>query len=155
MPKDLEAKKAQAYSLFFSFETPTQIIKKVKVSSTTLNTWVQKWKVERSKVTTALIEEARDRNQKDILDIFHLGLPLIKSSLAARIKEDKPLDIKEAQQVTQILMDFDKLQRLEIGKPTEIHSWLKPASIDDLKKALERDEFIDVTELQNQPKSHS
>ena len=152
MPKDLAAEKAIAYSLYFSFVPHAKILKKVNIASKTLTGWITKWKPERALVVSALIEEARDRNQTEIMDIFGLGVPLIKKSLVERANSDKPLDMKECQQLTQILMEFDKLQRLEIGKPTEIHSWLKPASIDDLKKALEHDEFIDVTELQNQPK---
>lgn len=141
----LDEKKARAKLLFFEYKTADQIAKFLDLNIRTIYRWVLQWRDERDLQTTSIIKNVRDTNKIEISNLFKYGLPLITHALKERAKSDRPLSMRESKDLTDILMSFDKLQRLEAGKATDItENRTKPITIADLKKAVLQDKFIDI-----------
>jgi hypothetical protein len=141
----LDEKKARAKLLFFDYQTVEQIADFLSLSKQSVYRWSKNWLEERELQTTAIIQNVRDSNKIEINNLFKFGLPLISNSLKERAKLNRPLSMRESKDLTDILTSFDKLQRLEAGKATDItEARLGPVTIEDLRKAVLEDKFIDI-----------
>ena len=141
--RDLSKEKDEAKALYFQYKTGKEIGEALGVNPITVYRWSEEWKEEREAVKDGLIEDIQAKNHHIISDIFNFSLPMIRDSIIARVNEGKPLKVFEMNVLTDILTKFDKLLRLEAGKPTDI-TQVKPISIHDLKEALEKDKFVEV-----------
>ena len=142
MPQKTTDKKDKAKLMYMRFCPLDEITHATGYNKRSLQRWASNgWKRERELYVNALIEDLMAAKSKEIAEIFAVGLPLIKRSLQWRAKGEQ-LNIKEALMVTDILTAFDKLMRLEHGKPTEITQNIKPVTIDELRNAIKKDEFM-------------
>lgn len=136
----------QARTLFFiHYLTVTEISRRLSIPRRTVDNWVkrEKWRETRQKELAEYTQDVRDQNLEAIHELFRLGLPMIKGALIHRA-EGEPLSMREASDLSQVLLSFDKLMRLETGQATERVEALAPITIEDLKAALEKDAFIEL-----------
>lgn len=145
----IEKKKEKAIAkvLFFEFKSPKQILEQLDIAPNTLSGWSKEWKSERQEQTQAIVRMVREKNAQDISELFNVGIPLIKRALESRATEGQtPLTIPEAKMVTDIMCSFDKIQRLEVGSPTDIKETkeIHHVTIEDLRQAVLKDEFIEI-----------
>lgn len=135
--------KDKARFLFFAYYDKEDIVRRTGTARAVVDRWCTEWSWERKSMTTDLITSVKDQNHASIARLFQVGVPLIHNSLVARAKEGKPLTLHESKAVTDILMSFDKMQRLESIQPTDIQT-VRAVTIDDLKKAVLEDDFLDI-----------
>lgn len=142
----------QAKMLYLQYCEPLEIAKRLDLPVEKIRDYVHKgqgwdrtpWKELRLAQTREILREVKEGSRVRVANIFKLGLPLIEKALKERIKSDKPLTIKEAKEVTDILFSFDKIERLEENKPTEIVEAQKNVSLEELRRVVLSDPFVDI-----------
>lgn len=157
---DFKQKYFIAKSLYMQGMSINEIQKQTGIPPKTLDKWrlgmnahgdYTSWAEQKAK---AIADNAKDlmlSNKAKLVDIFTLGCDLIKRSLVARAMEEKPLDMKEARLVSEIITSLDKLNRLDSGKPTEIIEEAKPISLNELRDAVLKDKFINIIDVEAIP----
>lgn len=142
----------QARMLFFQYQDASTIAKKLDIPYERLKNWIYRgtgydkksWNAERAEQTKDILSTVKERNRVVISNIFKIGLPLIEKAVKDRANQEHPLTISEAKLLTDILMSFDKIERLEENKPTEIFDNQKNVSLEELRRAVLSDPFIDI-----------
>lgn len=151
-------KKARAKFLYMQHWALPAIADDTGLSVRTISSWVdgkggrEGWRKEREKAFATLITDARDRSRNDVVEIVTLGTKILKTSLKRQLDhleggEKRMLETKELMDLSAIITNLDKLQRLDAGKPTEIQEHnvgYHPISIEDLRKAVDGDPFLDL-----------
>jgi hypothetical protein len=159
----------KARELFFKHYPLGQISKVTKIDVKTLerwaygnkttkpeNTWIHQRKTREAELCDALVED----NVYHLQNLFRVSLPLLTDAVSARAKEHygvpdehrpgefkvapKPMTMKEAKELTEIVTSLDRLFRLETKKPTSLMGFV-PVSLEDLKNAIKGDAFLDIT----------
>lgn len=161
----------QARLMYFQGLPVSQISKDTGIPNKTLKTWIhgdqrkelsdaQKlgtWKRQRE-LGCAALTEAYIEGKKQILPVvLRNGLNLIDNGFRERLSriENEPITIAEAKQIADIIGALDKIIRLDAGDPTEITESTRrtiPATLEDLKRALEKDPFIETITLRDEIK---
>lgn len=113
------------------------------------------WKARRMAREKELVEAVTEDNLYHLQKLFSISLPLLTDAVATRAKEHygdpakgvkaKPMSMKEAKMLTEIVTDLDHLFRLETKQPTELKANQVTVSIEDLRAALKKDLFLDLT----------
>lgn len=116
------------------------------------------WQEQREIIYQEQLEDSLATRKEILAEIGGLSLHMIRDALKARYdKRDgekrKPLSLPEAALVTKILTDFDKIQRLDEGKPTSI-SEHQEVTLTDLKSAMDKDLFLDLVPLNSDSKRY-
>lgn len=141
---------------------PTQeIADKLGCSYSTVAGWIgsrKGWREEREHLVNEFLRETRQRHANKLGNCIGLGVDLIEQALKARkekLGEDGkpvPLSMREAATVSEILTQFDKILRLEYGKPTEITTaQASPVTIEQLREYIVQDPFLRLAERANPP----
>jgi len=139
--------------LFFRHIPNSQIAKKVGVRADTIAKWSKEpednWIEERRQFEKELVESYIGTKKTVLPTILNCGLDLILNSFRDRLSDGNPLSLNEARIVSGVITDLDKIIRLDAGDPTEISEVKRtiPTTMEELKKAIRRDPFIDVIEL--------
>lgn len=113
------------------------------------------WATSRDDVLAFNIQESQANRQGILMDITKVSLTMVHEALQARSAtldkngERKPLTLMEAKMVSDIVCQFDKLQRLDIGLPTEISKANFSCTVEDLKSAIQKDQFLDLIPLKD------
>ncbi|MBR9701045.1 hypothetical protein GOV11_04225 [Candidatus Woesearchaeota archaeon] len=142
---DDSPQKLRAKIMYFEYKGAGEIHTAVGVTFRSVNRWMVEWREERAAQTNALVNAIRDKNTMAISDLFSSGVPMLIECLKKIGERVEPLTLKEAKDLTDILCAFDKIQRLDVGKPTEIIQDSKNEfSIEELKKAVMEDPFIEI-----------
>lgn len=155
--------KSDAKILYLEGKPFTKICELTGVPLNTLKRWIyvgasdeRPWKELLQEHTNEIVDEIYLRTKTNTARIFEVGIPLIYNSIVYRAKKKgpdgapQPLSIKEARELTEILTAFDKLRRLDANQPTSIEETRQhfvPVTIDELRAAVIKDEFIDLIPL--------
>ena len=143
----------QAKILYMQYMEPPDIAKKLNMEITTISNYVYRgvgydktpWRELRIQQTKDLLQNVKEHNKVRITNIFKLGLPLIEKALKERAKSEEPMTIDEAKKITDIIVCFDKLERLDDNKPTEIvEGNVKNVTLEELRRKVLSDPFADV-----------
>jgi hypothetical protein len=158
-PDDRRKQKRDAKTMYLDGVPLDKIVERTGVMRETLEYWIYKderWKDLFDEQTKHMVEFVYGKNKRVISRISEVGTTLIYNSLVQRAQERDgqgrpvPLSIKEARSVTEIITAFDKLRRLDAGDPTDItegrHQYA-PLTIEELTKAIQKDQFIDLIPL--------
>ncbi len=97
--------------------------------------------------TKELLKDVKEHNKVRITNIFKLGLPLIERALKDRAQSELPISIDEAKKITDIIICFDKLERLDENRPTDIVDNKSITSIEELRKAVLSDPGLNQAHL--------
>lgn len=154
---------AKARQLYFQHYSLSQISRLVQIPEETLskkvyggkntkteNTWLHQRKTREAELVETLVDD----NVYHLQQLFRVSLPLLTDAISTRAKEHygdptkgvkaKPMSVKEAKDLTEIVTSLDRLFRLETKKPTQLFGFV-PVSLDDLKKAVQGDVFLDIS----------
>lgn len=154
-----EGQKLKARELYLRYRTPKQIAKELDIPEMKVNNWIygsrdssENWKRERDELAKEVISETLDRysvRRKQYLpQILETSLALVLNAVQTRAKDmdASPVTLKEAEVISNLITNLDKLNRLDAGEATDIIQEKKATiTIEDLKKAVEKDYFLEVT----------
>lgn len=125
----------------------TQLAKEYNLVPQSLNWYINhhKWNEERRLARAELFQAFSDTKKAAFTGIYMDGTTLLKKAVQDALKEyDRVETIKErlsiAKEISQVIKELDKIQRLDDGAPTEIKEE-RPFSITELKKELNKDPF--------------
>lgn len=103
------------------------------------------WKPEREKINTEIMEVMASEKAADLVEITAYGLSFLKQSLKKLVEkasvEPSPGLLKT---ISTIVFEINKIKALDEGKPTEILSELRPASIVEMRELLKNDPFMQI-----------
>ena len=103
------------------------------------------WETERDLLWSETLDGIKKHKVEILQEIVGVSLEMIRSSLKNMAAEGEPLKLKDVHMLTEIITNFDKIQRLDDGKPTDIHKDVT-LSIEDIRDAIEKDKFTDLYE---------
>lgn len=153
-----------AKSLYLRGMSFNEIVRNTSIPPKTLEKWRLgmachgdhiTWAEEKAKAIADTAREQALNSRADLVDIFAIGCDLIKKSLQHRAKQDEPLDMREAKLLSEIITSLDKMNRLEVGKPTEIIEDAKPISLQELRDAVLKDKFASIIDAEATPVDNS
>lgn len=155
--------KAQCRKLFFEHYSVPQIARQMGIGEANINRWAygnastkpeNTWSYQRKQREKELCDTIVEDNIYHIQKLMRVSLPLLTDGVTARARSHygddqkgvkaKPLTMKEMKDLTEIISQLDKLFRLDTRKPTELFGFV-PVSLDQLKDAIKKDLFLDVT----------
>lgn len=154
MAKAPEDVKAAAKVMYYQGRPQTEIAEELELTTVCISRWANKknrdgvsWKTDRIAYLERQREEFQEKKTVFLREITGVSLSMILDSVKARATEDKPLTLNEAEQLARIVTSFDKIQKLDAGKPTDIKEEreVKAVTLEDLRNALEKDSFIELT----------
>lgn len=156
---DARKAKRQAKLLYLDGVAVGDIATRTQLDVDLLEFWIYKgtaddprWKDEFDARTARMVDAVYDRSRRNIAKVWEIGVPLIFNSLASRARAGTPLSLKEAKAVTEILTSFDKLRRADagagVGGDGDDRPSFAPATIDELRDAVLKDEFLGLIPLQ-------
>ena len=142
----------RARLFYFQYVPVEEISKRLEVPAKTISIWARKykWDLERKGQLAEVLNDTKDQGQKTLAHISKVSLALIYKSLASRAEQQDALTLREAQIVTDIVTKLDRIARLDAGNPTDIiedSRHVAPITINELRKIVAKDEFIDVIPL--------
>lgn len=150
-----EVRKDMAFVSYMRGASNEEIRKELGLeTSGMVSVWAKEygWKEERERIRKEIIQHSLDKynaKRKEILPtILGASYELILGALQHRAKqaqEGEPVKLSEAKAIAEIVGNLDKLHRLDNNEATDIvEERAKTITIEDLKKAVKRDYFIDV-----------
>jgi hypothetical protein len=98
----------------------------------------------------AIIETIKNENVEPIARIYRIGMNIIHNALVARVKDQqagKPVTTREASEIANILLGFDKLIRLNQGMATDIVEINRPMSLKEIREAFLQDPFFEIKDV--------
>lgn len=138
-------KLAQAKEMYLQYKNAPEISEVTGINPRTIHYYQQNsWKMERDMAKREFFEAIASNKREILLDITNKSLSIIDAALTDLIKQ--PITLKEAKIVSEIFERIDKIIKLDEGKPTEIHTSIKPSTIIELKKRLSNDPFLQLEE---------
>lgn len=145
MKKSHQGQKQLCKELYFKYRSVDEIALQTGVNLSTLLSWVHgrtkndpsSWRHERDTERMEVLKESFSRRMYKIEDICNLTIDFIHSSIKkrteARDKHNKeiPFSMRESRAAMDIVMDMEKLRRLEEGTPTDIMGVTASVSVQD------------------------
>lgn len=154
-------KKEAAYKRFMEFEAAKSIARDLNISYDALKYYTKpggKWRRDRDMARLDLLEKVTAGKRHEMLSMADSCQTIVKRCLDRLAKQEEAPTIRDAKAVTQILVELDKILRLDENKPTEITEE-RPITTVEVKKKLALDPFsediIDVEEIKELPASDS
>lgn len=156
---------AKAYQDYMNYDSIAVISKRYGIPPHTLSyKSFQKykglsWKQERDRMEDKVLAEMVKEKREDLAKIFGLTSKLILRVLARFEHRDVPRTVEEATKLSQILMNCDKVWRLQRELPTDIVG-TKELTVTELKDVIkeinELDPFMDykVDGNEDEPVTH-
>ena len=158
--------KKEAKRLYFNHWGAKEISEWLDVNYETVRKWIAryKWVSERNDIVKTEVQELAQRRSHQINTVMRDGFDAIIDSV--KQAKAKGVSIEEAEKISKMLSNVDKLYRLQIGKPTEIREERSikvehhMGTKENIMKALQDDPFIetdfkDVNETKKTNKSES
>jgi hypothetical protein len=108
------------------------------------------WNEERRLMRAELFQAFSDSKKAAFTGIYMDGTALLRKAVADALKEyEKVNDLNErlkiAKEISQVIKELDKIQRLDDGTPTEIKEE-RPFSIIELREKVSADPFFEEIE---------
>ena len=98
------------------------------------------WTPVRESMRAETFTEFMDTKRESFVKMSKTSMSIIKSALQDLATRDVPPSMREAQMAVNVLVELDKITRLDDGNPTEITAE-KPVSIESVKKKLALNPF--------------
>lgn len=136
--------------MFFEYREDSEIMRHLRVPKGTFAKWKMVWKHERDELSRKQLQATADRHEEMIDRTIAVGIPIIHNQLHKIANSDKDLTVKDLKDITDIMMSFDKLKRLDAGQATDIVQEIKPITVEQLREAVLEDKFIDVIPLKKE-----
>lgn len=137
--------------LYFRCMSIDAIAEKTGVDKEEIRTLIaaNRWKQLREQNVKELVADIKVARKLAIPEAIECGMNLILNALRHRVSTGEILSIYDAKIVSSIISDIDKLARLDAGEPTSISevNRIIPTTLEELKKIVARDPFIDTIEL--------
>lgn len=113
--------KARAKELYFSYHSHNEISQQLAIQSSQLSEWrkVGGWDIEREHLERGLIEDSFGARRLSIARICKLSIDQLERSLKHISDRSQPASLAEAEKISIIVSNLDKILRLDMGKSTE------------------------------------
>ena len=149
LPEEVQAEIKQKYLEGFS---ALQLAAEHNLVRQSLSWYIRKhnWDEERRLMRADIFQRFSDNKKAAFTSIYLDGTALLKRAVsdAASEYDQGNLSIKDklilAKQVSEVIKELDKIQRLDDGMPTEIREE-RPFSVEALKGKLKKDPFYEET----------
>jgi len=142
--------KEEAKALYFKYWTPREIATFLQQNYETVRKWVTRydWHKEREAQTLTEVQNNVMRRSNQMNRVMTDGL----ETIAQFVEQTKQGHVtgEDAERISKMLANIDKLYRLQTGKPTEIKEERKYTvnteikSKEDMIKAITEDPFIEA-----------
>jgi hypothetical protein len=111
----------RAKNLYFQYRSLNQIAQDLGVSTAQLSRWRRdgEWLAERENAERGLIEDGFSQRKLTIARIMNATTDQIERALTHITKRTEPPTLAEAEKLSFILSNLDKVARLDAGKATE------------------------------------
>lgn len=134
-----EAQRELARNLYMSYQSRDEIVEKSGMSMSSLKYYIHKsWYKEREASKYQMVQALSDSKKKVLTSIVSDGLELVARSMKEWVRSGKVLTPKEADSISKIITDADKISKLDEGSPTDILGEIKPATYVEIREARER-----------------
>lgn len=144
---------------YLNYIPVSKIAREHGVSRTTLQYHATThWNPVRESMRAETFGEFMDTKRESFVKMSKTSMSIIKSALEELSNRDVPPTMREAQMAVNVLVELDKITRLDDGAPTEITAE-KPLSLEAVKKKIALDPFskeiekieeIAFTEVENE-----
>jgi len=144
--------KEEAKRLYFNYWSPREISDFLQQNYETVRKWVTRydWYKEREATIKDELSDLANRRAHQMNKVMTDGLDAMIEAVANAKKGATTID--DAEKISKMIANIDKLYRLQTGKPTEIKEERKYTSVEhkalgtkeSLLKALKDDPFMDV-----------
>lgn len=150
-----------ARRLYLQFYPYAYISRLIGVSAATVGQWSQKddWEACRKEAEKEFYETVLQQRMMQITRMGRTAIDLVQRSLDGyyHSQDTRPLGLKEAETISRIFSNLDKVFRLTTNQPTQIVENRDggrkiPRTADELKEALRADPFIETTSTKPDPK---
>ncbi len=118
---ELAQLRARAKELYFSYTPHNDIAKELGVSAATVADWRKKetWDVTRDGIERGILEDAFGARRMTLSRITKLSTELLENALKKLANRVEPPTLAEAEKLSIIVGNLDKILRLDMGKATE------------------------------------
>lgn len=118
---ELSELRTRAKELYFSYMPFNDIAKELGVSAATVADWRKKegWDVERDGIERGIIEDAFGARRMTLSRITKMTTELLEKSLKRLSDRTEPPTLAEAEKLSVIIGNLDKILRLDMGKATD------------------------------------
>lgn len=137
-----EATLESAKTLYMGYTTLSEITKQSKVPRSALLYYIPKWREERERMKSEVIDALTDSKRDLMYSIAKSGLEILNKSMIELSKSTRTLTPREMTGIAAIIDNLDKITKLDEGKPTQITGELKPANVIEMRKLLLNDPFL-------------
>jgi len=139
---------------YLNYVPVSKIAREHGVSRTTLQYHATThWVPVRESMRAETFGEFMDTKRESFVKMSKTSMSIIKAALEELSNRDVPPTMREAQMAVNVLVELDKITRLDDGAPTEITAE-KPLSIEAVKKKIRLDPFsaeaVEFKEVENE-----
>lgn len=150
-----ESELEKARIMYMNYVPVSEIASKLGIPRTTVQYHVTtKWKSERVLRSTEIASEFSEAKISMMNSTFSTSFKALAEWVRLKASNIECLRAHEAKTMMQIITDMDKIQRLDVGSPTDIISETVPQDIIEVrKKILQHDPFLidaDYREITNE-----
>jgi hypothetical protein len=117
----LADQQAKAKELYFQYSSLHEISKQLSVSIAQLSRWRKEggWLIERESLERGIIEDGFSRRKLTVARIMNVTTEQLERALKFISERQAPPTLPEAEKLSMILSNLDKIGRLDTGKATE------------------------------------
>lgn len=148
---------ARAKDLYFSYTPFNDIAKQLGVSSATVADWrkVGGWDVTREGIERGILEDAFGARRMTLSRITKMSTDLLEAALRRLSDRVEPPTLAEAEKLSVIVGNLDKILRLDMGKATDnvaVQTTVQH-SVEEIRARLQADPVIGYAiEMAGQPR---
>lgn len=140
----------EAKRLYFKYWTPREISNFMEQNYQTVKKWITRygWYKEREQIETEALQELANRRSHQMNSVMTDGLEVISNAISQAKRGGATME--DAERISKMIGNIDKVYRLQSGKPTEIKeerkvtSTIKLSTKDELLQAIKDDPFIEA-----------
>ncbi len=136
-----------AKQLYLSYSILSDIIIKTGMTRSSLIYYIPKWREERERIRSEVIDALSDSKKELMFSIARSGLEVLNRSMIELSKSNRVLTPKEMTGISAIIDNLDKIGKLDEGQATEIIKEIKPANVIEMRKLLSNDPFLSIEEV--------
>lgn len=119
--EELTQLRTRGKELYFSYVQHNDIAKELGVSAATIADWRKKegWDLEREGIERGLLEDSFGARRMSLSRITKMTTDLLETGLKRFSERNEPPTLAEAERLSVIIGNLDKILRLDTGKATE------------------------------------
>lgn len=118
---ELETLRTRGKELYFSYVPHNDIAKELGVSAATIADWRRKegWDIEREGIERGILEDSFGARRMSLSRITHMTTTLLERGLKHFSDRIDPPTLAEAEKLSIIIGNLDKILRLDTNRPTD------------------------------------